>query len=370
MEQRRPNPPPDPIALRGHASDVQCAAFANDARPFVLETGDADGIVIAWDVSTRRVIRKTRAHGAAAGVLTMVNVGKDDDDDDDDNVGRLRLTQGRDGTMKLWERSRGRQSVTDSADVDVEVPDAAVRTGVHSFCRSASDGFGRIAYAGTAAGTIVIAKARTREVVCVAPAVGTEDDERDPKVGMVMCVGFVGRTHALAGYEDGTVILWALDAETRVASVAWRRRAHEETALCVDVDADARGAVTGGADGVIVRYDINVETSPVEVAIVRKHGPYASVVSASSKQPGVNALAIRSDGKIVACGCWDGKIRVFEYKVKSKGRLLAVLKYHESSVTDVVFAPDGSFLVSTARDGVAALWNVFPPNEADFQTVL
>jgi len=366
MERHRPNPAPDPIALRGHASDVQCAVFtAKDARPFVLETGDADGIVIAWDVSTRRVIRKTRAHGAAAGVLTMVNVGKgdDEDDEDDDTVGRLRLTQGRDGTMKLWRRGCGRQSVTDSADV--EVPDAAVRTGVHSFCRSASDGFGRIAYAGTAAGTIVIAKARTREVVCVAPAVGTEDDERDPKVGMVMCVRFVGRTHALAGYEDGTVILWALDAVTRVASVAWRCRAHEETALCVDVDADARGAVTGGADGVIVRYDINVETSPVEVSIVRKHGPYASVVSASSKQPGVNALAIRSDGKIVACGCWDGKIRVFEYKLKSKGRLLAVLKYHESSVTDVVFAPDGSFLVSTARDGVAALWNVFPPSGAD-----
>jgi len=381
--ERRPNPAPDPIALRGHASDVQCAVFANATRPFVLETGDADGVVIAWDVSTRREIRRTRAHGAAAGVLTMVNVGKEGDGDDD--FGRLRLTQGRDGTMKLWERGgrRERQSVTDKRDAestktrnaaddddddaddddgDVELTDAAVRTGVHSFCRSASDGFGRIAYAGTAAGTIVVAKARTRDGVCTAPAIGNEDDELDPKVGMVMCVAFVGRNHALAGYEDGTVILWALDEETRVASVAWRRRAHEETALCVDVDTDARGAVTGGADGVIVRYDINVETSPVEVSIVRKHGPYASVVSASSKQPGVNALAIRSDGKIVACGCWDGKIRIFEYKVKSKGRLLAVLKYHESSVTDVAFAPDGSFLVSTARDGVAALWNVFPPN--------
>ena len=133
-----------------------------------------------------------------------------------------------------------------------------------------------------------------------------------------------------------------------------------------DVDAEGVGAVTGGADGVLVRYVINIdarEPSKATVDVVRTHGPYSSVTSASSRQPGASACAIRGDGKIVACGCWDGKIRVFEYKVKSRGRLLAVLKYHDATVTDVLFAPDGSFLASAARDGAVALWNVFPPSK-------
>jgi WD40 repeat protein len=187
------------------------------------------------------------------------------------------------------------------------------------------------------------------------------ENEDEKKVGMVMCVAFIGTTHLMAGYEDGTVIMWQLDFDSGHAREAWRGRTHGETVLCAEVDATGRGAVSGGADGVLIQYEVDVTCDPVCVKVVRKHGPYAQVVSASSAQPGVNAASIRRDGKIVACGCWDGKIRVFEYKVKSKGRLLAVLKYHEASVTDVVFAPDNSCLVSTSRDGTVALWNIFSP---------
>jgi WD40 repeat protein len=142
----------------------------------------------------------------------------------------------------------------------------------------------------------------------------------------------------------------------------WRARAHAETVLCASADASGTGAMSGGADGAAVRYafDVDDDTHGVAVRIVRTHAPYANVVSSAMKQPGVSAVAIRADDKIVACGCWDGKVRVFEYKAKSKGRLLAVLKYHEDVVTDVAFAPDGSVLVSAARDGLVCLWPIFP----------
>jgi hypothetical protein len=40
---------------------------------------------------------------------------------------------------------------------------------------------------------------------------------------------------------------------------------------------------------------------------------------------GIAAVAIRDDRKIFAAGCWDGRVRVFEYGRKSAGRLVASL---------------------------------------------
>ena len=88
---------------------------------------------------------------------------------------------------------------------------------------------------------------------------GFGSDANDPRVGVAMCAAFVRSEHVFVGYEDGTVILWWLNLETGVAELAWRRRTHGETTLCVDVDAEGVGAVTGGADGVLVRYVINID---------------------------------------------------------------------------------------------------------------
>ena len=363
-----PNPPPDPFVLRGHATDVQCVSFDARFGARALETGDADGVVITWDTRTRREISRARAHAPTAGAIAMRDIVVRDVSDDDDSASTsraVRVTQGKDGSLKFWRRGDGDVGTREAASTS-EIPTRAMRTDVNGFCRVASDGGDLLAFAMDSRGTIAVRRASSGTLACAAPPAGSDSDANDPRVGVAMCAAFVRSEHVFVGYEDGTVILWWLNLETGVAELAWRRRTHGETTLCVDVDAEGVGAVTGGADGVLVRYVINIdarEPSKATVDVVRTHGPYSSVTSASSRQPGASACAIRGDGKIVACGCWDGKIRVFEYKVKSRGRLLAVLKYHDATVTDVLFAPDGSFLASAARDGAVALWNVFPPSK-------
>jgi len=258
--------------------------------------------------------------------------------------------------VKFWRRGETREAAPR------EIPDRAIRGETYGFCRIASDGCGLIARAACSRGSVSVERAETGERACACRAVGSEESESEgERAGVVFCVAFVRSTHLIAGYEDGTVVIWALNFETGVGEIAFRRRMHAEAVLCVDVDASGEGFVTGGADGALVRYVIDVSTSPLTCDVVRAHAPYSDVVSASCKQPGVSACSIRSDGKIVASGCWDGNIRVYEYKVKSKGRLLAVLKHHQSTVTAVLFAPDDSFLVSTSRDGAVALWPIFPP---------
>ena len=61
---------------------------------------------------------------------------------------------------------------------------------------------------------------------------------------------------------------------------------------------------------------------------------------------------------------WDACIRVYDYK-GSKGRILAVLKYHEMIVTSVRFSLDGKFLASASRDGTVALWPIYPQDASD-----
>lgn len=355
------NPPPEPIVLRAHRSDAQCASF--DASG-VLYTGDADGEVVRWDVERRRVVHRARAHGPTSGVLAMAHFNfvsrassRAGDGSGDDDV-PTRCTQGRDGSVKYWRRAGDA-----SDDRGVEIASRTIRGGVFGFCRLVSDGDELIARATCARGSVVVERAETGRAACALPALGKEDDESDPRAGVAMCISFIRSEHVVVGYEDGTIAIWALDFESGRGEVKWRRRTHKESALCADVDALGEGFVTGGADGTLVRYAVDVNVVPLMCEVVRAHGPYAEVITSSSKQPGVSACAIRGDGKIVASGCWDGKIRVYEYKRKSKGRVLAVLKYHAATVTDVLFAPDDSYLVSTARDGAVALWPIFPPSE-------
>jgi WD40 repeat protein len=77
-------------------------------------------------------------------------------------------------------------------------------------------------------------------------------------------------------------------------------------------------------------------------------------------------VAIRSDRKIFAAACWDGRVRVYEYKSR-KAKVLASLAYHGDVATSVCFAGMDScgggsgLLASASRDGTVALWPVFLP---------
>ena len=330
-----------------------CVDIASRAKAMALVTAGEDGATRAWDVASRR--ERWDSSSFDEPVIAIARVG-----DDTEDV----LAHTRSGAIvRMNVRSGTRAMETRGRDVA-------------SFCKVASDERGRCARAMDSDGGLEVLRTCDGEVVMNARARGgmrgKEDGER---TGMATCCAFVAGAEALfAGYEDGSVILWRFDDNGAEAKEVWRRRTHREAVLCVAVDKMGEGAVTGGADGATTRYAVDVERlKRINVGtmregeefddivrIVRTHAPYASVVSASCKQPGVGAVAIRGDGKIVACGCWDGKIRVYEYKAKSKGRILAVLKYHENAVTDVAFAPDGSLLASAARDGDVALWEIFP----------
>jgi WD40 repeat protein len=72
-------------------------------------------------------------------------------------------------------------------------------------------------------------------------------------------------------------------------------------------------------------------------------------------EEGVGDVCVRGDGRILAVGGWDSRVRLFHMRT---GKRLAVLKQHRASITEVKF--DNSGLIACAsRDKTVSLWDVY-----------
>lgn len=70
---------------------------------------------------------------------------------------------------------------------------------------------------------------------------------------------------------------------------------------------------------------------------------------------GVTCVALSPDSRLVATGCEDSGVRIWDI---SSGQMVHMLVGHESPITGVAFSPDGSMIVACAFDADALLWNV------------
>jgi len=69
----------------------------------------------------------------------------------------------------------------------------------------------------------------------------------------------------------------------------------------------------------------------------------------------VQAMAFSPDGRVLAAGCRDGIVRVWDV---AKRELLLPLSGHTAAVWSVTFTPDNKKLVSGSSDRTIRLWNV------------
>ena len=70
---------------------------------------------------------------------------------------------------------------------------------------------------------------------------------------------------------------------------------------------------------------------------------------------GVPTVTFSHDGKLVATGSYDNKVRVWRV---ATAELLNTFIGHEKMVTNVVFSPDDQYLASTSADDSVRLWHL------------
>ncbi|XP_028852972.1 guanine nucleotide-binding protein subunit beta-like protein 1 [Denticeps clupeoides] len=315
-------PPPDPLyTLRGLGAAVNTLHFScsEPARP-LLFSGSSNGAVHIWDLTTRRSQKVLKGH-ADSSILWLDSLSRE-------NL----ISQGRDMRVCLWSLAEGRADVTDSLFADSV-----------GFCQCSLMQGGQGTWL-LAHPTDCMEEVKVIELPTKAPLGSLKPES---KLGMVMCMKLLQTNSGpmlVAGYEDGTLVLWDVSQRRPLSSL----KAHLEPVMSLDFDPSRLKGVSGSAEQTICSWTLDGQQ-------VLQLQEQVELVN-----PGISQLCLRPDGKILASAGWDHLIRVFGWK---KMKPLAVLQYHRDMVLSVTFSdhqdPKQRMMAAASKDERISLWSIY-----------
>ena len=91
---------------------------------------------------------------------------------------------------------------------------------------------------------------------------------------------------------------------------------------------------------------------------LRKANPEAVLESSPyrGETDELNSIAISHSNRYFAVGGQSGVVRLYDF---AAGRFIVEARAHSGAITSVSFSADDRQVVSTGRDGLIAIWNVF-----------
>ncbi|HEX2048326.1 MAG TPA: TIR domain-containing protein [Acidimicrobiales bacterium] len=289
--------------LRGHDGTVESVDVSRDGR-LAVSAGD-DGTVRVWSLESGREQMALTGH---EGPVFDAAFSPD---------GRTVLSAGEDGTVRTWDVATGRQ---------VSALDGHAGP-VYTVSFSPD---GRLAARTGEDGNVHLWEAATGREVAVlrghsAPAWG---------------VAFSTDGQRLAsGSDDGTVRVWRVTGGGSEVL-----RGHDGVVQAVAFSPNGRHLASTGTDGTIRVWDL----AGGEPVVLRGHIDWT------------NGVAFSPDGARVVSAGSDGTVRVWTWASTS---LPVVLRGHRGAVTGAAFGPGGGDVVSSGADGTVRVWASSRPGE-------
>lgn len=149
-------------------------------------------------------------------------------------------------------------------------------------------------------------------------------------------------TFLLIAFESGHLYLWDQEKRLKVNEMKF-----EDCPMALDFDATTMKGILGN------------QSEKVWVFCLDKNFEFHIKKQIALVNPGVASVAIRPDSKIVALGCWDGKLRLYSWKSLV---ILAVLDTHSATIQDLGFfySNDNKYLLAAgSKDSRISLWDLY-----------
>lgn len=136
------------------------------------------------------------------------------------------------------------------------------------------------------------------------------------------------------------------------------QRLHADPVLCLALDSGGTCGASGAACAQVVQFHLSLAEG--RLAPGRTHAAHAAAAPCAARGVGDLAFRVagRGAGRLLAAATWDGRVRLYDCACAAP---LASMRHHAAAATSVAWADDSAGeLASGGRDGVVALWRVYP----------
>lgn len=291
-----------------HISDVLQVSFMNEVSD-KFATCSEDTTIRLWDSNDYSVY--ARCAVLAGGYPTCCNFTEE-------------------VVISGWSDGRIRSFRIDNCELLWAI-DNAHGNGVSSLC--ISNNFKFLASGGHS-GDIRVWEIRSRELISHLK----EHTSTVTKVDI-----FEDDIHLLSCARDKAILCWDLKNEKRVSNHTQRMGGINSFAFHPE---DQNKILSVGQERKITYWDL--QKSEADALVDSSTNP-----NESDEQFSVD---ISKDGKYFATGGALGILRIWDY---SEGKIVCENAGHSNTITTVKFTPDGKQIISTGRDGLVLVWNIF-----------
>ncbi|KPI95877.1 Guanine nucleotide-binding protein subunit beta-like protein 1 [Papilio xuthus] len=314
--------PPDPVYTIRNVDNSPVYSLAFSFLPGGLErllAGSKNGYVYAYNLQTNRVQQKIKV--GQAPILHLIHTNNQ------------LITQEKGGKFKIFNLTNS--GYKEETLIDLDYP---------GFCRFEANTKLETLYVPDRESSITIYNFSGEKTGSLTPV------NTSPKLGDPMCMKYVELTSEkpclIVGYEAGWLLLWDLNTSQCISKLQTK-----ECPMSVDFHVEQQRGIIGNASNMVQIFSIG-----------RKDLSLAHKMDVAIKNPGINKVQSRMDGKVFVSGGWDGHIRIFSW---FSLRPLVVLTEHRQAIQDVVYSTEkvslwnAHIMAAGGLDGAITLWDLY-----------